>query len=126
MTQGKNNKMESMPIGRLVASMSLPMMVSLLIQSLYNIVDSIFVARLSEGALTAASLAFPIQMLMIAVGVGTAVGVNATLSRTLGKKDFEEAGRIAQTGIVLSVISSLVFMVIGLIGAKSIAAGFTK
>ncbi len=114
-----------MPMGKLVAGMSLPMMVSLLIQSLYNIVDSIFVARLSEGSLTAASLAFPIQMLMIAVGVGTAVGVNAVLSRTLGKKDLEEAGRIAQTGIVLSVISALVFTVIGLIGAKRIAASFT-
>ena len=126
MTQGKNNKMETMPVGRLVAGMSLPMMVSLLIQSLYNIVDSIFVARLSEGALTAASLAFPIQMLMIAVGVGTAVGVNATLSRTLGMKNYEEAGRIAQTGILLSVISSLIFMGIGLIGAESIADSFTK
>jgi len=126
MSGEKNNKMESMPIGRLVASMSLPMMVSLLIQSLYNIVDSIFVARLSEDSLTAASLAFPIQMLMIAVGVGTAVGVNATLSRTLGKKDFPEAGRIAQTGILLSVISSLIFMVIGLVAAKNIADSFTQ
>ena len=126
MEHSKNNKMESMPIGRLVASMSLPMMVSLLIQSLYNIVDSIFVARLSENALTAASLAFPIQMLMIAVGVGTAVGVNAVLSKPLGMKDYKEAGQIAQTGILLSVISSLVFMVIGLIGAKRIAGSFTK
>ncbi len=115
-----------MPMGKLVAGMSLPMMLSLLIQSLYNIVDSIFVARLSEGSLTAASLAFPIQMLMIAVGVGTAVGVNAILSRTLGKKDLEEAGRIAQTGIALSVISALVFTVAGLIGAKKIAASFTS
>jgi Na+-driven multidrug efflux pump len=75
--------METQALGTLVLSMSLPMMASLLIQSLYNIVDSIFVARLSEEALTAASLAYPVQMLMIAAGVGTAVGVNAILSRTV-------------------------------------------
>lgn len=121
----KKNKMETMPMGRLVFGMSLPMMLSLLIQSLYNIVDSIFVARLSEQALTATSLAYPVQMLMIAVGVGTAVGVNVRLSQTLGKKDEEEASRIAQTGIVLAVISAVVFMAAGLAGAKLLAERFT-
>ena len=122
----KKNKMETMPMGRLILSMSLPMMVSLLVQSLYNIVDSIFVARLSEQALTAASLAFPVQMLMIAVGVGTAVGVNALLSQTLGRKDYEEASRVAMTGLFLSVISAAVFTAAGLAGARSIARSFTE
>ena len=118
------NRMETMPIGKLMLSMSLPMMASLLIQSLYNIVDSIFVARLSESALTAASLAYPVQMLMIAVGVGTAVGVNALLSRTLGQKNYEEASRIAVSGILLALMSSVVFIVIGLFFAGKIADSF--
>lgn len=117
----KKNKMETMEMRALVFNMSLPMMVSLLMQSLYNIVDSIFVARLSEQALTATSLAYPVQMLMIAVGVGTAVGVNALLSQTLGKKKYTEASQVAVTGIALSVISGAVFTVIGLIGADKIA-----
>lgn len=117
----KKNKMETMEMRALVFNMSLPMMVSLLMQSLYNIVDSIFVAQLSEQALTATSLAYPIQMLMIAVGVGTAVGVNALLSQTLGKKNYAEASQIAMTGIALSVLSAAVFMAIGLIGANKIS-----
>lgn len=114
-----------MPMGSLILNMSLPMMVSLLVQSLYNIVDSIFVARLSEQALTAASLAFPVQMLMIAVGVGTAVGLNAILSKTLGKKDFEEASKVAMTGIFLSVASAVVFMIAGLDLAGPVSTAFT-
>ena len=82
----KENKMGVMPLGKLIISMSLPIMISMLVQALYNIVDSIFVARISENALTAVSMAFPIQNLMIAVGSGTAVGVNALLSRALGAK----------------------------------------
>lgn len=121
----KNSKMETMPMGRLVFGMSLPMMLSLLIQSLYNIVDSIFVARLSENALTATSLAYPVQMLMIAVGVGTAVGVNVRLSQTLGKKEGAEASRIAQTGLALAVMSAVVFMAAGLYSAKQLAERFT-
>ena len=84
--QPKENKMGTMPIGRLLFNMSLPMMVSMLVQALYNIVDSIFVAKLSENALTAVSLAFPLQMLLIAVATGTGVGMNALLSRALGAK----------------------------------------
>ena len=117
----KQNKLETMAMRPLVFNMSLPMMVSLLMQSLYNIVDSIFVAQLSEQALTATSLAYPMQMLMIAVGVGTAVGVNALLSQTLGRKNYPEASQIAMTGIALSVISAAVFTVMGLLGADRIA-----
>ena len=89
------NKMGVMPINRLLITMSLPMIVSMLVQALYNIVDSMFVAQLSENALTAVSLAFPVQSLMIAVGSGTGVGINATLSRSLGEKNFQKANRIA-------------------------------
>lgn len=121
----RENKMESMPMGKLVLNMSLPMMVSLLVQSLYNIVDSIFVAKISEQALTATSLAYPVQMLMIAVGVGTAVGLNAILSKTLGQKKAEEASQVAMTGILLSVLCAAVFTVIGLAWAEKIAQSFT-
>ena len=89
------NKMGTMPIGKLLFNMSLPMMVSMLVQALYNIVDSIFVAKLSENALTAVSLAFPLQMLLIAVATGTGVGMNALLSRALGAKKTDEANKIA-------------------------------
>ena len=99
--QTKENKMGVMPIDKLLISMSLPMMISMLVQALYNIVDSIFVSRINEYALRAVSLAFPIQSLMIAVAVGTAVGINAFLSKTLGEKDFEKADIIAKNGIFL-------------------------
>lgn len=84
------NKMGTMPIGKLLFNMSLPMMISMLVQALYNIVDSIFVAKLSENALTAVSLAFPLQTLLIAVGTGTGVGMNALLSKSLGEKKFQK------------------------------------
>ena len=83
------NKMGTMPIGKLLFNMSLPMMISMLVQALYNIVDSIFVAKLSENALTAVSLAFPLQTLLIAVATGTGVGMNALLSRSLGEHKFK-------------------------------------
>ena len=86
----QENKMGVMPIDKLIVSMSLPIMISMLVQALYNIVDSIFVAQINENALTAVSMAFPIQNLMIAVGVGTAVGMNALLARSLGEKDFDK------------------------------------
>lgn len=85
--------MGTMPIDKLIVSMSLPIMISMLVQALYNIVDSIFVAKISEDALTAVSMAFPIQNLMIAVGAGTAVGVNALLARSLGEKDFDRVNQ---------------------------------
>lgn len=110
----KENKMGIMPIGKLIISMSLPIMISMLVQALYNIVDSIFVARISENALTAVSMAFPIQNLMIAVGVGTAVGVNALLARSLGEKDFDKVNKIATNAVFLATMSYVVFLIIGL------------
>ncbi|MBR2286610.1 MAG: MATE family efflux transporter, partial [Clostridia bacterium] len=91
--QGKQNKMGVMPIPKLLLSMAVPLMLSLLVQSLYNIVDSIYVSAISEKALTATSLAYPVQILMIALGVGTAVGINALLSRLLGQKNLKEVSK---------------------------------
>lgn len=105
------NKMGTMPIGRLLFNMSLPMMVSMLVQALYNIVDSIFVAKLSENALTAVSLAFPLQMLLIAVATGTGVGMNALLSRALGAKKTDEANKIASNAAFLYIIILLVELI---------------
>ena len=118
MTERKENKMGTMPVKKLLITMSLPMMASMLVQALYNIVDSIFVSRISEDALTAVSLAFPIQTLMIAVAGGTGVGVNALLSRSLGEKKFEEADRAANMGILLMLISYVAFAVFGIFGSK--------
>ena len=114
----KENKMGVMPIPKLLITMALPMIVSMLVQALYNIVDSMFVARLREEALTAVSLAFPVQNLMIAVATGTGVGINALLSRSLGEKKFDTANRIAQNGIFLALASWLVFGLFGLFGSK--------
>lgn len=121
-----SNKMGIQPVGRLVISMSLPLMFSLLIQSLYNIVDSIFVARISENALTATSLAYPVQLFMVAVAVGTSVGVNSLLSRTIGAQEYDSAGAIATTGMLLSVISSFVFIILGIFFCKNFVALFTN
>ena len=114
----KENKMGVMPIPKLLISMSLPMIISMLVQALYNIVDSMFVAQMNEEALTAVSLAFPIQNLMIAVAAGTGVGINALLSRSLGEKKFEDANKIASNGVLLALISSLVFALIGVLGSR--------
>ena len=108
------NKMGTMPIGRLVFNMSLPMMISMLVQALYNIVDSIFVAKLSENALTAVSLAFPLQTLIIAVATGTGVGVNALLSKSLGAHKYDEANKIGINGAVLYAFSYVIFLILGL------------
>lgn len=118
MSQASENKMGVMPVKRLVLSMSLPMMISMLVQALYNVVDSYFVAKISEDALTAVGMAFPFQNLMIAVSVGTGVGVNALLSRSLGAKDQETANRSAENGVLLAAISSVVFMAIALLFAQ--------
>ncbi len=109
----EENKMGVMPVNGLIISMSLPIMASMLVQALYNIVDSIFVAKINENALTAVSMAFPIQNLMIAVGVGTAVGVNALLARSLGEKDFKKVNKIAENAVFLTVLSYLLFLIIG-------------
>lgn len=115
----KENKMGVMPIPKLLITMSLPMIISMLVQALYNIVDSMFVAQLNENALTAVSLAFPIQNLMIAVAAGTGVGINALLSKSLGEHHFERANKIAQNGILLGVLSSIVFAIAGFFGSKA-------
>ncbi|MDO4311550.1 MAG: MATE family efflux transporter [Eubacteriales bacterium] len=106
-----------MPVPKLLISMSLPMMISMLVQALYNIVDSMFVAKLCEEALTAVSLAFPIQTLMISVASGTGVGINALLSRNLGEKNFEGANRAAKNGLFLGIISCIIFAVLGIVGS---------
>ena len=110
----QENKMGTQPVAKLMLSMSLPIMISMLVQALYNIVDSVFVAQISQDALTAVSLAFPIQTLMIAVGAGTGVGIKALLSKSLGEKNFERANRSANNGIFLAFISFALFVIIGL------------
>ena len=114
----KENKMGVMPENKLLLNMALPMIISMLIQACYNIVDSYFVSKLSKDALNAVSLAFPVQNLMIAVAVGTGVGINALLSRSLGQRDFERANRTAMNGMLLEVVSGLVFTVLGLTCAR--------
>lgn len=110
----KENKMGVQPVNKLLLSMSLPIMVSMIIQALYNIVDSIFVSKISENAFTAVSLAFPVQNLMIALGAGTGVGINALLSKSLGEKNFERANKAARNGIFLTFINFIIFIVFGL------------
>ena len=107
------NKMGTMPVGKLVFNMSLPMMISMLVQALYNIVDSIFVAKLSENALTAVSLAFPLQTLLIAVATGTGVGMNALLSKSLGEHNFKKANKIADNAAFMYAVSYIVFLILG-------------
>ena len=119
MEQTKENKMGTMPVNRLLITMSLPMMISMLVQALYNVVASIFVSRINENALTAVSLAFPIQTLMIAVAGGTCVGINAVLSKALGEKDRERADNTAVSGIVLMAASYVLFLLIGLFATRA-------
>ena len=114
----QENKMGVMPVNRLLITMSLPMMIAMLIQALYNVVDSVFVAQISENALTAVGMAFPFQNLMISVAVGTSVGVNALLSRSLGEKNFDVVNRTAVNGVFLSVVSYLAFLAAGALFAR--------
>ena len=109
----KENKMGVMSENKLLVTMSLPMVISMLVQALYNIVDSMFVAQISENALTAVSLAFPAQNLMIAVATGTGVGINALLSKSLGEKNFPLANKVAENGVFLAVLSFLAFALLG-------------
>lgn len=109
----KENKMGTMPEGKLLAGMAIPMMFSMLLQALYNVVDSYFVSRVSQDAFTALSLAFPLQSLMIGLGAGTGLGVNALISRSLGEKDQKMADRVANTGIVLFAMCAVLFAIIG-------------
>lgn len=125
MNQPQENKMGYTPMLKLILSMSLPAMFSMLIQSLYNIVDSMFVAQIGEDALTALSLAFPIQTLMIAAAVGTGVGVNSLVARRLGEARYLEASSAAVHGLVLSFMSSLLFALLGFFFTKPFFTGFS-
>ena len=109
----QENKMGVLPVPKLLFQMSLPMILSMLVQALYNIVDSIFVAQINENALTAVSLVFPVQNLLIAIAVGTGVGVNSVLSRSLGAKEFRTANACAQHGIFLAFIRGILFAIAG-------------
>lgn len=112
----QENKMGTMPVKKLIFNMALPLIISMLIQALYNIVDSIFVSRISEDAFTAVSLVFPIQNLMIAFATGTGVGMNALLSRRLGEKNREGAEAVANVGLLLAICSGVAFALFGLFG----------
>lgn len=118
MEQKKENRMGVMPVGKLLLSMSSPMVVSFLVQSLYNIIDSIFVARYSKDALAAVSLVYPVQILMISVAAGTGVGINALLSRQLGEGNKEGAKKTADNGVFLGVMASVAFAIFGVLATK--------
>lgn len=119
MEANRENKMGVLPINKLLVSMSVPIMLSMLVQALYNVVDSIFVSRVSENALNAVSLAFPVQNLMIAVATGTGVGINAMLSKSLGEKRFDLANQTAANGVFLGVCSSAAFAVLGALFSRT-------
>ena len=121
-----NNKMATMEMKKLILSMAFPIMISMLVQALYNIVDSIFIAHISQNALTAVSLAFPIQTIMIAFACGTAVGVNTLISRYLGEKKEKEAIQIASHGILLSLLNGLIFALFGIFGVKWFLSSYTS
>ena len=110
----KENKMGVMPVNKLLITMSLPMIISMLVQALYNIVDSVFVAQINEAALTSVSMALPMQNLMIAVAAGTGTGVNALLSKSLGEKNQKMVNASANTGVFLAFCSYIVFALIGI------------
>ncbi|RGB78174.1 MATE family efflux transporter [Anaerococcus nagyae] len=119
--QVNENKLGTMPIDKLLLEMAIPMVISMLVQSIYNIVDSMFVAQLSEDALTAVSLAFPVQNILIAFGVGIGVGSSALLSRFLGENNRERVGSVAIHGIVIAGITYVVFALLGLLFTKNYA-----
>lgn len=118
----QQNKMGVMPVGKLLISMGLPMVLSMLVQALYNIVDSVFVAQINEAALTAVSMAFPVQNFMIAAVSGMGVGVNSLLSRSLGEGNIEEANRAANNGIFLSFMTMILFVLFGIFGSRAFFA----
>lgn len=122
----RENKMGVMPINKLIISVSAPIMISMLVQSLYNLVDSVFVSKVGEAAITSVALALPLQQLMMAVGIGTAVGVNSYVSRSLGAKNFEESNKAANNGILLAFISFMLFFFIGLFFSRNIIEMQTK
>ena len=114
----QENKMGVMPVGKLLFNMALPMIISMIVQALYNVVDSIYVSQVSESAVTALSLAFPVQNMQIGFGLGIAVGVNSLLSKSLGEKNQEAANFAAGNGIFLMIIAVALFMLFGIFGAR--------
>ena len=120
------NKLVSKPIFKLLISMSLPAMVSMLVLSMYNIVDSIFIAKVSEQALEAVSIAFPMQTIMVAVALGVGVGTKSIVARKLGEQQREEADKYAQTGLFMALIITIVFMILGTFLPKLFMQIFTK
>lgn len=120
--ENPQDKLGTMPIGRLLVTMSVPMMISMFVQALYNMVDSMFVAQLSENALTAVSLTFPLQNIMNAVAVGTGVGVSAMVSRSLGEGDCERADRAANVQVLLSAVYAVLSAVVGVLFSRSFFA----
>ena len=114
----RENKMGTMPIGKLLANMAVPMILSMLVQALYNVVDSIYISRYAESAVTALGLAFPVQNVQIGVAVGIGVGVNSLLSKSLGEGNQERANRAAGNGIFLALVATVVFMLFGIFGAR--------
>ncbi|MCM1569946.1 MAG: MATE family efflux transporter [Roseburia sp.] len=125
MSMQKENKMGVMPIHKLLINMSLPMMISMLVQALYNIVDSIFVSRINEHALRAVSLAFPVQSLMIAVSVGTAVGITSHASKSLGEKEYKKANEVATNGVFVELLSYVLFLLVGILVSRPFFASQT-
>lgn len=120
------NKMGTQPLMKLIISMSLPAMFSMMVQSLYNIIDSMFVAKIGQDALTAINLAYPIQMLMISVAIGTAVGINSLVSRRLGEGNVAEASKAATHGLLLGAISAIVFAILGIFFTEPFFKAFTN
>ena len=114
----KENKMGVMPVGKLLANMATPIVISMLVQALYNVVDSIYVSQISESAVTALGLAFPIQNLQIGFATGIGVGVNALLSKSLGEKNQDKANRTAANGLLLMLAATVMFMVFGIVGSR--------
>lgn len=125
MEQIRENKMGTMPVFRLIVTMSVPAILSMMVQALYNIVDSYFVAKISEDALTAVSLVFPIQTLLIAVAVGTGVGLNSLIARRLGEGQREEADLAAAHGILLGIVNGFLFLLIGFLFSEPFLRAFT-
>lgn len=122
----RENRLGVMPVGKLLMAMSLPTMLSMLIQALYNVVDSIFVSRYSEKALTAVSLAFPLQLLMFSFAVGTSIGICSVISRRLGERDEERAALSAETGYIIELSFMVVFVLIGLFGTGPFVRLYTN
>ena len=117
-TMMKENKMGVMPVGKLLANMALPMIISMLVQALYNVVDSIYVSQISESAVTALSLAFPVQNMQIGLAVGIGVGINSLLSKSLGERNQEAVNKTAGNGLVLMLISAALLMLFGVFGVR--------